>query len=144
MARVTPLQVSRIIEWQDGTNGDIIQLEPFIELANIEVNWLDGKDTSGELSDAELRQIEKFLAAHSYTVHRDRQLQSESTNGASGSYQGQTGLGLQATHFGQTAMRLDTTGNLTKRNLESIEGKKVATLTWIGWQDHSKDPYVDD
>ena len=141
MARTNPSKVAKVVEWQDGTNGEEISLDPFISQAYVMVTWLDGKDTEGELSDAELIEIETQLAAHFYSVQRDPQYQSKSTNGASGSFQGATGYGLQATHFGQTAMFLDTTGNLTKRNLEAQQGKRVATTTWLGWQDHSKDPY---
>ena len=143
MTRTTEDLVSAIIDWQDGTNGEEIPLEPFIRQGSLLTDWLDSVDTDNELSDAVLTEIETLLSAHFYQVHIDPSYQSKSTNGASGSFQGATSFSLQATHHGQSAMLLDSTGKLTKRNLEAQQGKRVATTTWIGWQDHSEDPYAD-
>ena len=141
MARATQADVIKVVEWQDGTNGPMIQLEPFINQANILTNWLASKDTDSELDTDTLTAIEVQLAAHFYSVQRDPQYQSKAGAGASGSFQGATGYSLAATHFGQTAMLLDSTALLTKRNLEAQQGKRVSKTTWIGWQDHSEDPY---
>ena len=143
MARTTPLEVSKIVEWQDGigTDGPKIALEPFIHQAHLLTNWLDGADTDNELDEDTLTEIERQLAAHFYAVQRDPQYQSKSAAGASGSFQGATSYSLQATHFGQTALLLDSTSRLTKRNLEAQQGKRVSVTTWLGWQDHSEDPY---
>ena len=135
--------VAEVVEWE---NGDIsaneeIPLHTFINQANLLVNWLHLKDTSNELDDPTLLAIEIQLAAHFYAVQRDPQFQSKSTDGASGSFQGATGYSLQATHYGQTALLLDTTGLLAKRNIEAQEGKRVTKTHWLGWQDHSEDPY---
>jgi hypothetical protein len=139
--RASKADVIAIVEWQDGTNGPVIPLEPFIKQANIMVNWLDSQDTDNELDDDTLEAIEVQLAAHFYSVQRDPQYQSKSSATASGSFQGATGYSLQATHFGQNAMLLDVTSLLTKRNLEAQSGKRVSRTTWLGWQDHSEDPY---
>ena len=139
--RTNQTKVAKIIDWRDGSNGEMISLDPFIETANILTDWLSGEDSDSELSAATLTKIETLLAAHFYEVQRDPRPQSKSTDGASGSFQGQTGFALQSTHHGQTAMIVDSTGLLTKRNLESQQGKRVATTTWIGYQDHSEDPY---
>jgi hypothetical protein len=96
--RASKADVIAIVEWQDGTNGPVIPLEPFIKQANIMVNWLDSKDTDNELDDDTLEAIEVQLAAHFYSVQRDPQYQSKSAAGASGSFQGATGYSLQATH----------------------------------------------
>lgn len=143
MARATQADVIKIVEWQDGTNGPMISLEPFINQAHILTDWLDSKDTDNELAEATLTAIEVQLAAHFYSVQRDPQYQSKSGAGASGSFQGATGYSLAATHFGQTAMLLDSTSLLTKRNLEAQGGKRISKTTWLGWQDHSEDPYSD-
>lgn len=139
--RATQKSVTDVVEWQDGTNGPTIPLKPFINQANILVNWLHAHDTDNELDDDALAAIETQLAAHFYAVQRDPQYQSKSTDGASGSFQGATGYSLQATHYGQNALLLDVTGLLTKRNLEAQQGKRVSKTTWLGWQDHSEDPY---
>ena len=142
MTRATKEAVIGIVEWEDGSyDKPLIPLEPFINQAHVLTDWLESKDSKNELSDDLLTQIEVQLAAHFYAVQRDPQYQSESTSGASGSFQGQTGLSLQATHYGQTAMLFDVTGVLTKRNLEAQQGKRVSKTHWIGWQDHSEDPY---
>ena len=143
MTRATQADVIKVVEWQDGTNGPVIPLEPFINQANILTNWLHGKDTDNELDDDTLKAIEFQLAAHFYAVQRDPQYQSKGGAGASGSFQGATGYSLAATHFGQTAMLLDSTSLLTKRNLEAQQGKRVSKTIWLGWQDHSEDPYDD-
>ena len=139
--RATAKAVTEIVEWQDGNNGQMIPLASFINQANIMTDWLESKDADSELSAATLTAIEVQLAAHFYAVQRDPQYQSKSTAGASGSFQGATSFSLQATHYGQTALLLDVTGRLTKRNLEAQQGKRVATTTWIGHIDHSEDPY---
>ena len=143
MARTTPTEVAKIVEWQDGigTDGPKIALEPFIHQAHLLTDWLDSADTDNELSEDTLTEIERQLAAHLYAVQRDPQYQSKSAAGASASFQGATSYSLQATHFGQTALLLDTTSLLTKRNLEAQSGKRISKTIWLGWQDHSEDPY---
>ena len=143
MARATQADVIKVVEWQDGTNGPMISLEPFINQANILVDWLHAKDTDAELDTATLLAIEVQLAAHFYAAQRDPQYQSKSGASASGSFQGATGYSLAATHFGQTAMLLDSTSLLTKRNLEAQGGKRISKTIWLGWQDHAEDPYDD-
>lgn len=135
--------VREIVEWQSGEEGlePPIPLKPFIRQANILTDWLASEDTDSKLSSSTLKEIETLLAAHFYQVHRDLGYQSKSTDGASGAFQGQTSFALQATHHGQTAMVLDVTGALTKRNIESQTGIRKASTTWLGWQDHSADPY---
>jgi hypothetical protein len=141
--RVTQEDVDGILERQDGTNGIDIPLDPFIRQANVLTNWLASVDTSSELDEDTLISIELNLAAHFYSVLRDPRFQSKATGGASSSFQGATSFSLQASHYGQTAMLLDITGKLTKRNLEAQQGKRVASVTWLGWQDHSEDPYTE-
>lgn len=141
--RVSQEDVEEVLERQDDTNGVDIPLTPFIKQANVLTNWLQAQDSSNELDADTLTEIERQLTAHFYSVQRDPQYQSKATGGASGSFQGATGYSLQATHFGQTALLLDVTGRLTKRNLEAQQGKRVATVTWLGYQDHSEDPYTE-
>lgn len=142
MPRATAQAVKDVVEWQDGTNGPVIPLTSFINQANIMVNWLASVDDDSELDSDTLTAIEVQLAAHFYAVQRDPQYQSKATSGASGSFQGATSFSLQATHYGQTALLMDITGKLTKRNLEAQQGKRVVSTTWLGYQDHSEDPYT--
>ncbi len=143
MARVTAEQVAEIVEWQDGSNGPVIPLTPFIQQAYLLTNWLHSVDTDNELDDDTLLEIEKNLAAHFYTTQRDFQYQSKSTSGASGSRTDAHSIGFEGTPHGLAALRLDVTANLTKRELEARYGKRISKTTWLGWQDHSEDPYDD-
>jgi hypothetical protein len=64
------------------------------------------------LTDTRLEVIERWLAAHLYCV-TDRPYKSRSAGGASGTFDGNTDKGLDATLYGQTAKVLDTTGFLS-------------------------------
>jgi len=109
-----------------------IDLVPFIRTASVLVTWLVSVDTKNVLTSDLLTEIESYLAAHFYS-HRDQLLQSKSTGAASGSFQGQTGMVLNSTQYGQTAMMLDVTGNLAKRSKEVEEGTvHSAKLIWMG------------
>ncbi len=132
MTRISSNDLVNIIEWQDGSNGPMIPLAPFIAQAHGLTNWLHKEDRRKELDEDALTQIETQLAAHFYSVQRDLPFQSKNTSGASGSFQGATGLSLQSTHYGQTALLLDVTSLLAKRNLEAQHGRRVSKTVWLG------------
>lgn len=86
------------------------EVNPFIDTANIVVTeYLGGSS----LSDALLREIETYLAAHFVTL-RDRITSQEGADGVRFSYQGKTGMGLDSSQYGQTAQVLDSTGRLAQ------------------------------
>jgi len=60
-----------------------------------------------------LTEIETLLAQHFLATSRPR-AQSQSGPTRSISYQGETGEGLMATHYGQDAITLDPTGTLAE------------------------------
>lgn len=127
MARVGSSDVSPLI-WDYDT---AVSLTPFITTATIVVDRLSALDTKSELSSDTLAEIEKYLAAHFYT-HQDPRLASESTGNVSGSYESMSYL--------QTAMMLDSTGNLKK----IIEGKNVRVgMKWLGKPPSDQIDYVD-
>lgn len=78
------------------------------------------------LSTTELELIERWLAAHFYAMS-DQTYAQRSTQGASGSFQGQTGMGLEATKYGQTALAVDYSGCLT-----AINKRQFASGFWLG------------
>lgn len=124
--RTTPLKVQSILVGHyDGTSS----LVPFIETASLMVNkivtCMAGKSLTAHDSDT-LEMIERYLAAHFYT-HSDKVTQSESKGKASGSYQGQTGKGLESSDYGQTALILDDSGCL-----KSIAMGARVGLIWLG------------
>jgi hypothetical protein len=60
-----------------------------------------------------LERIEAYIAAHFAAIaNPEWNLSSLSRNGSSESVRGETGRGLSATLWGQTAMQIDTTGTL--------------------------------
>lgn len=79
--------------------------------------------------------IERWLAAHMYMMS-DKAYQSRSTRGASGVFQGQTGMRLESTDYGQTAMVLDPSGCL-----ENINKRQIARADWLGKPPSEQIPY---
>jgi hypothetical protein len=104
-----------------------INTAPFIKRANALTNYVASRDTAGLLTAELLFEIETNLAAHFY-ARRDPQFRSKSTGGASGQFQGQSGMGLEATDWGQDAILLDITGTLNEMN----SGRSKASLLWLG------------
>lgn len=89
-------------------------LSPRIETAATLVDDILAKATELgiPLTDTRLEVIERWLAAHLYCV-TDRPYKSRSAGGSSGTFDGNTDKGLDATLYGQTAKVLDTTGVLS-------------------------------
>ena len=129
MSRTTSGNVQGILSSHyDGT----AVLTPFIDTANSLVSRVATADTLVTLSAVDLELIERWLAAHFY-AHADQLMTSKSTGGASGSFQGQTGMVLESTQYGQTAMLLDSTGYLSRLSNETKTGtKQKAQLFWLG------------
>ena len=103
---------------------------PFIlTAATIRENHLD--DLS-ELSDDERFEIERWLSAHFYTVAFTRVDEEEIDDGKVKA-RSKVGMNLNLTHYGQTAMILDTSGTLKEMN----DPKAAATVF-----DYMGDTYV--
>ena len=118
MARVTDAEVKDIIDTSLTTTV-------FITAANLIVDeHLKGKD----LSETELKEIERWLAAHFVAV-RDKRAQSETVGSAHVSYANAYDMGLDFTEYGQMAKVLDGSGTLAKL------GQKVAGFTMISETD---------
>lgn len=128
MARTTEDAVQRLLGPNYDGASDL--LEP-ITTASMFVDLIVACNTRKgglALGDTQLERIEAYIACHLYG-HGDQFYQSRSTQGASGSFQGQTGqLGLEGSQYGQTALRLDTSGCLSVINNPS---RKVG-MTWLG------------
>ncbi len=118
MARVTDEEVLEIIKTK-------VPPAPFITAATLIVNAnLTDKGMGADL----LKEIERWLAAHLIAV-RDPRVTSKGMGSSRTSYQGQTGLGLDHTSYGQQVKVLDYTGTL------ACLGCKRATLEVIGERD---------
>lgn len=125
-ARTTETAVKGIIE-VDAIS--VSSLEPFISIANELVT-----EKCGGLgySDTRLELIERWLSAHFYTV-RDPRVTSETAGPVSASYQSSVSLGLNSSHYGQTALRLDTMGGLASLEQGSLNGgRKIINISHIG------------
>ena len=113
-------------------DGDVdVILAPFIEVAN---SLVDELCTGGDLTDARLELIERWLAAHFYTLQSEARLTLSETAGAvTETFFGKTGFVLFLTPYGQQALFLDTTGGLATWNAQVIAGNTQATsLVWGG------------
>jgi len=129
MARTTADDVRKIIEIDLDLDSEDSIIDAFIDDANMVVTDLLGGSTV--LSSNQLKSIEKWLAAHFIACSRDPQAQEEGTADAKIKYQGKTGMGLDATLYGQQAKMMDTTGILASKL-----GKKQARMHTIpSWND---------
>lgn len=123
-----------------GTDYDLVNnpsLTPFINKANaILARVVTCATTKGiTLSSDEQDIIGAWLAAH-YYVCSDQTYASRSTAGASGSFHGQTGKGLESSRYGQSAMESDPSGCL-----KSVTMGNRATLFWGGTTESSRLTY---
>ena len=103
-------------------------LTAFIKSANVMVNAVVRcATTKGEtLLDEQLEVIETLLACHYYQRH-DPGFSSKNTGRSGAAFQGQTGLKLESTMYGQDALVMDTSGCLGALN---TAGR--ARMLWIG------------
>lgn len=113
-----------------------------LRTSNRLTSYVESKDVDSVLDADNLADIELYLAAHFFSLI-DKQLSSESTGGASGTYQGQTAQVLEFSPWGQQAMLLDFTGTLGRLNAEAKEGKKHrARVVYLGTK-REESPYFE-
>ena len=79
---------------------------------NSATRLIDTAFTDGVLGEEILTEIEMWLAAHMIASTREQQTAEAKAGQTSVKYQGQTGLGLDSTMYGQTVKILDTTQRL--------------------------------
>lgn len=119
--RTTSELVAGIIE-VDST----IPLEPFITTASELVTELC---SDKGYTEERMELIERWLSAHFYT-NRDPRPTREEAGPVSASYQSKVSLNLATSHYGQTAMMLDTAKGLSDLNkdLRNFD----LSVTWLG------------
>jgi len=135
--RVTSEEVAEIVEVETG-----LSLTPFITMANNLTDRVDTCDTDNILSTATLTSIELLLSAHFYSL-RDQQYTSKKTGDASGTFRGDSGMGLEATTYGQNAIAMDFTGCLAEINEQMKAGKRKIKVEWLGKPKSDQLNYVD-
>lgn len=116
MSRTTTTAVQSLLE----TGGDYDlkrrpSLQVFVDTANVVTTRVAACAVRNDdpLTSDELELIERWLSAHAYAMS-DQTYAGKSTGGASGSFQGQTGMRLEATKYGQMALSIDHSGCLAK------------------------------
>ena len=114
-------------------------LDPFIATASNLVDRVSSLAATYKginLDTVTLELIERWLSAHFY-LQSDQGLQSKSTRGASGQFQGKTDVvGLQGTKYGQAAIDTDYS-----RVLMAIDKGWIAGLDWLGKPVSQQIPY---
>lgn len=130
MPRTTPSAIADIISVEEGDN-----LSPFIEAASAIVDRVvaTAKDEDGSpyYNEPQLELIERWLAAHFYAIYSPR-ARVESVSSLRVMYEGETGLGLEHTRYGQQAMLLDTAGGLARLNKQLSKGRAKIAVYWLG------------
>lgn len=121
--RVTSEQVQEIVDVDAS-----ISLTPFITVANSLVTELC---TNSGYADERLALIELWLSAHFYLL-RDQVPSSEKAGSVSVNYQYKIDLLFNQTKHGQTALLLDTAGNLALLQKQAKDGPVPFGVSWLG------------
>jgi hypothetical protein len=109
--RVTPEELAPIVPDVSASS-----LAPYISTANLIV---DEEIVGKGLSDARLKEIEKYLAAHFATI-TNGELTMRKIGDSQDSYaKGLAGKGLKETAFGRQACLLDTSGTLASQGADT-------------------------
>lgn len=126
--RVTAAEVKEIIS----TDLDNDTVDVFIGAANLTVTEIIGDDTS--LSDDQKKEVERWLSAHLIACTRQQQPQRQAVDAANIVYQGKTGMGLDATFYGQQVKILDTSGKMAaKLSKKAVSVHAVTTKPSSEW-----------
>lgn len=115
--RTTAANVKNIIETE---LSDTI-VDAYINSA---ARLIDTVFSDGALGEEILTEIEMWLAAHMIASTREQQTAEAKAGSTSIKYQGNTGLGLDSTMYGQTVKILDT----TQRLADLGKGRRNVTL----------------
>jgi len=125
------------------------ELYPFLEAAAMIVDQVvecaATRDPAITFTAAELEVIERWLSAHFYQAGPDLGYSNSSTLQASGGFQGRTDMGLNATFYGQMAIRLDKSGCLAEIEKESEDPPAAGSVGafWLGLPPSQQTDYVD-
>jgi hypothetical protein len=106
MARVSAAEVGLIID----TDLTETVVDTFIAAANYTVTEIVGSDTT--ISDDHKKEIERWLSAHLIACTKEQQIIKGKAGKGDVTFQGKTGMGLNATFYGQQVLVLDTTGKM--------------------------------
>lgn len=112
----------------------------FIAAASMVVDYVVTQDVNLLMTSNSLEIVECWLSAHFY-AHSDQLYKSKNTAQASATFQGETAMCFQSTQYGQTAMLLDLTNTLARRNQEALKGYiRTATLQSLAYDTGANNP----
>ena len=107
-----------------------LELVPFIRVANLLVSKVFANVTT--LSDAQKKEVERYLAAHFIAMTRVRQKRTEALGDANVTYAGNmsmvTGATLANTTYGQLALLADTSGTLARVGKKRIVFEAIPVM----------------
>jgi hypothetical protein len=128
MAEIIASDITAIMD----VDVTIADLSPFITAAaQITDEWC------GTLTDAQLKEVQRWLAAHLVAI-RDMRPASEKAGSVSVNYQYKLGMNFACTMYGQQAMMLDVSGGLARANKSFADGKGgKPQMDWAGWEDYN-------
>lgn len=105
-------------------------LSPFIAAAE---SITDQLNLSNDLTNAQLKEVQRYLAAHFAASKGSEQLAQKFAKGDQRfTFQGDWGMGLRRTSHGQNAIDLDATGKLAKH----AKSTKKADFASVETSDH--------
>ena len=121
----------------DVTSG--VDLDPFILTANELVtevcSLVTNSDASLYYSSTRLEIIERWLAAHFYSIYEPR-AKNERAGSVGETIESKVGLGLDVTRYGQQAQLLDTNGGLAALDASVEVGKRrQVRVRWAGTEE---------
>jgi hypothetical protein len=121
-------------------DGTLPSLDPFMASASaIMLRVRACAQKKGQpLTAEEADLIHTWLSAHLYAMS-DQQVSQKTINTTKDVYSPKTGMRLEATTFGQTAMVLDPSGCLSAMN----SMKKTASVDWGGKSESEQTHYYD-
>ncbi|QDP54884.1 MAG: hypothetical protein Unbinned3891contig1000_82 [Prokaryotic dsDNA virus sp.] len=132
MSRTTSSAVEGIIELDAGDD-----LSPFIATATDIVDEV-AADSACTHDSVRLELIERYLAAHFYTLLRPRAVQ-ERAGSVGQTNQSRVDLYLSTSHYGQMAKQLDTNGILSQMENTARKGKRSMSVSWLGKSEANAD-----
>jgi len=137
MPRTTPDLVEGIIDVEPG-----VDVTPFITIGNnVTTRFLGSSGLDGDGIGTTLEIIERWLSAHYYAIF-DAQTNLVRSGTGQANYNVKINFGLQLTHWGQTAMFLDTTGTLARQNNIIQQERPIhIKLFWTGRRRFFRDPF---
>lgn len=119
----------------DGCTGLLQFIDSATPLIDRVVTCATAKDKT--LTAAEEEMLERWVAAHCYQMY-DQGFSSKTQGRSSGTFQGQTAMGLDGTKYGQYAKTLDPSGCLAALD----KGQRIQ-FAWLGKPPSEQTDYVD-